>query len=123
MEPTTNEHLGIFPSAAQTATQTSVDIDNRYYRGIKVVLDMTAVGTGSVTLTIQGKDKTSGKYFTLLAGAAVITNVTNVYTVAPMLPATANVSANDMLPDIFRVVVTANNANPATYSVGATLLP
>ena len=29
---------------------------------------MTAAGTGSVTLAIQGKDQASGKYYTLLAG-------------------------------------------------------
>jgi hypothetical protein len=83
-----------------------------------VVLDMTVVGTGSVTLTIQGKDEASGKYYTLLAGAAVTTNSTNVYTVFPGAPATANVSANDIVPRTFRILVTANNANSATYSVG-----
>lgn len=122
-QPTRTDHYGILASAAQTLTQTSPDYPNGYFRGVKVVLDMTVVGTGSVTVTIQGKDKTSGKYYTLLAGAAVITNVTNVYTVYPGIAVTTNVSANDVLPDIWRVVVTANNANSATYSVGASLLP
>jgi hypothetical protein len=112
----------ILASGAQTTTQTQVDQTNTNYRGIKVVLDMTTVGAGSVTLTIQGKDPTSGKYFTLLAGAAVTTNVTNVYTVYPGLTAVANVTANDVLPNTWRILVTANNANPATYSVGASLL-
>jgi predicted secreted protein len=91
-------------------------------RGIKVVLDMTTVGTGSVTLTIKGKDTASGKYYTLLAGAAVTTNSTNVYTVFPGATASANVSANDMLPRTWQVVVTANNANATTYTVGASVI-
>lgn len=118
------QDLGAVISAAgATATQNTADYQNGSYRGVKVVLDMTTVGTGSVTLTIQGKDGASGKYYTLLAGAAVITNSTNVYTVYPSLPATANVSANDVLPKTWRILVTANNANATTYTVGATLLP
>lgn len=116
--------LVILASAARTTTQTQPDQTNfSNARGIKVLLDMTVVGTGSVTLTIQGKDLASGKYYTLLAGAAVTTNTTNVYTVYPGISATANVSANDVLPHTWRALVTANNANSATYSLGASLLP
>lgn len=105
-----------------TTTQTGADQTNYNGRGLHVVLDMTTVGTGSVTLTIQGKDATSGKYYTLLAGAAVVTNSTNVYKVYPGLPATANVSANDLLPRTWRILVTANNANATTYTVGASVI-
>lgn len=117
------ESIGLLTAAAVTTTQTVSDQTNVCHRGVKVVLDMTAIGTGSVTITIQGKDKLSGKYYTLLAGAAVATNSTNVYTVYPGLPATTNVSANDVLPEVWNVKITANNANPATYTVGASLIP
>jgi hypothetical protein len=109
--------------SAVTTTQTGADQTNAGFRGVIVVLDMTVVGTGSVTLSIQGKDTVSGKYYTLLAGAAVTTNSTNVYTVYPGVPATANVSANSPLPRTWRVLVTANNANATTYTVGASLCP
>jgi hypothetical protein len=116
-----------FASAARTTSQNNTagtgDTTNPGYRGIKVILDMTVVGTGSITLTIQGKDLTSSKYYTLLAGAAVVTNVTNVYTVFPAATAATNVTANDRLPLTFRINIVANNANSATYSVGYTLLP
>lgn len=120
-----NADIGAIPGIAGTAattTQTGSDLENSCYSGVKVVLDMTTVGTGSVTLTIQGKDKTSGKYYTLLAGAPVTTNSTNVYTVYPGITVTANVSAADVLPSNWRVLVTANNANAATYTVGANLI-
>jgi hypothetical protein len=114
----------VLASAARTTTQTGTDQTNNGYRGIKVVLDTTvnAGSAGSITLTIQGKDSASGKYYTLLAGAAVTTVTTNVYTVYPGLTASANVTANDVLPTTFRILVTANNANSVTYSVGQTLL-
>jgi hypothetical protein len=113
----------VLASLARTTTQTQADQANVGGRGIVVVLDMTAVGTGSVTLTIQGKDPASGKYYTLLAGAAVTTNSTNVYRVYPGLTAAANATASDVLPRTWRVLVTANNANSAVYSVGAVVLP
>ena len=113
----------ILASAGRTTTQTQADQTNPYARGIQVILDMTVVGTGSVTLEIDGKDPASGKYYALLTGAAVVTNVTNVYRVYPGLTAAANATASDNLPRTWRVKVTANNANSATYSVGAVLLP
>jgi hypothetical protein len=110
-------------SAGRTTTQTQGDQANTLYKGVAVVLDMTVVGTGSVTLEIDVKDPASGKYIALLTGAAVITNVTNVYTVYPGAPVTTNVSANAQIWATWRIKVTANNANSATYTVGYTLLP
>lgn len=115
-------YKSILASAARTTTQTGDTFSVGDHKACHVTLDMTTVGTGSVTLTIQGYDKVSGKYYTLLAGAAVVTNVTNVYKVGPGLTAAANAVANDFLPGLIRILVTANNANPATYSVGICLI-
>lgn len=117
-----NSNVTLLASTARTTSQTGADTDNLNYRGIHVVLDMTTAGTGSVTLTIQGKDEASGKYYTILAGAAVTTNSTNVYKVYPGATASANAVANDVIPRTFRIIVTANNANSATYSVGYSLI-
>ena len=105
-----------------TVTQNSPDLLNPYGRGVKVFVNTTAIGTGSITVTIQAKDPGSGSYATLLASAAIVTNATGVYTVYPGLDAVANVSANDILPRQWRVSVTANNANPANYTVGACVI-
>jgi hypothetical protein len=120
----TATEVTVLASAARTTTQTQGDQTTPTgIRGIRVVLDMTTAGTGSVTLEIDGKDSLSGKYYALLTGAAVTTDSTNVYTVYPSNTVAANVSASTALPKIWRVKVTANNANSATYSVGACLLP
>lgn len=118
-----NEEATLLASAARTTTQTSADITN--YNGMTaliVVLDMTNVGTGDVTVTIEGKDSASGKYYTLLAGTNITSNSTNRYRVGPNLAAATNSVAQDYLPRVFRIVVTANNANSATYSVGYNLI-
>ena len=114
--------LTLITATGATTTQTGVDQSNANGRGVKVVLDTTVIGTGSATVTIQGKDIASGKYYTLLAGAAVTTNTTTVYTVYPGVAASANVAASDILPRTWRAIATANNANAATYTVGASVL-
>lgn len=107
-------------SAARTTTQTLADIDTTGCKFLNVVLDMTANpgALGSVTLTINGKDPASGKYYLILSGAAVTTVTTNRYKVGPNVTASANAIAQDYLPKTIQLVVTANNANPTTYSLG-----
>ncbi len=116
------DNITVLASAARTTTQTQADQTNYNHRGIVAVLDMTTVGTGSVTLEIDGKDPVSGKYYAILTGAAVTTNVTNTYTIYPGNTVATNVSASTVLPRTWRIKVTANNANSATYSVGAMLI-
>jgi len=112
----------ILASAARTTTQTGADQTNDYRRGIRLVVDITAAGTGSITASIEAKDPTSGKYVTILASAALVTNQTKTLLVFPGAIAVANSVANDVLTPIWRVVITHNNANSITYSVGAQLL-
>lgn len=112
----------LITAAGATTTQTAADQTNPNGRGLIVVLDMTNVGTGSVTLHIQGKDTTSGKYYDLLVGAAVTTVSTNVYTVYPGNTVAANASVSTVLPRTWRIQVVANNANATTYTVGASVI-
>lgn len=118
-----NQDILLLASGARTTTQTSADLTNYNGRGISVVLDVTNIAAApSVTVTINMKDTTSGKYKLLLAGAAVTTAVTNRYVVYPGLTAAANAVASDHLGRVFQIVVTANNANSGTYSVGYQIL-
>lgn len=109
----------VISASGATTTQISGDIHNANFRGIKVFLNTTSVTT-SVTLTIQGKDSQSGVYYTILAGAAVLTSTLNVYTVFPAATAATNVAANDFLPAIFNISVATVGAS--TYTVGAVLM-
>lgn len=123
VKPITNDAVTLLASSSRTTTQTSADLYNPYAKGIQVVLDMTVVTAGpSVTLTINGKDPASGKYYNLLTGAAVTTVTTNVYRIYPGLTAVANATVSDNVPLVFQIVVTANNANAGTYSVGYNLI-
>jgi hypothetical protein len=117
-----NLDVQLLASAARTTTQTSTDIINYNGRGIKVWLIVTVAGTGSITLAINAKDPGSVAFYPLLTGAAVTTISNNPYTLYPGLTAVANQTVNDILPRTFQIVVTANNANSMTYSVGYSII-
>lgn len=118
--PRGNTDATVLASGSRTTTQT-ITFTNYNSSYLRVVLDMTTVGTGSVTVSIDAQDAISGKWVTLLTGTAITTNSTNVYRVGPGLTAVANATANDFLSRNMRIVVTANNANAAVYSVGRQL--
>jgi hypothetical protein len=91
--------------------------------GVAVTVDVTTAGTGSITCFIEGFDVASGKWWTVLAGAAVTTVVTNTYIVYPGITDAANSRSGLHLPRRWRVRILHNNANAITYSVGASVLP
>lgn len=110
-------------SAARTATVSSADIFNVNKKGVHVVLDVTAASaTPSITLTIQGKDELSGKYYTILTSAAVTGISTNIYKVYPGLTAASNLVASDIIPKTFRITMTHSDTDSITYSVGYSLV-
>lgn len=110
-------------SAARTTATDSADLGNPDGRGVIVVLDVTAItATPILTLSIQGKDLISGKYYTILTGATVSTVSTNFYTVYPGIAETANVDVSVPLPATWRVRIGVADADSATYSVGYSLV-
>lgn len=109
----------ILASGARTTTQTSDDYQGG--TGLHLIINMTSAGTGSVTPKIQGKGNL-GTYYDILVGSAITTDSVNVLKVGPGIGQVANGAAADILPPTWRVVVTANNANSATYSVTAVML-
>lgn len=117
-----NGNIQLLASAERTTLQTITTdsggqkLVNLSGAGCRLIVDVTAAGTGSITASIQGITST-GIVHTLLAGAAITTVTTNVYEIFPGAPVTANVSANTFLPYLFRVLITHNNANAITYSV------
>ena len=109
-------------ASQRTTTFTSADIPTSGFKNLRVTLKTTAIGTGSITLTINRKDVGSASYILLLSGAAVTTNTTNTYSVTQnLIAASANVAAVDVLPEFIQIVSTANNANPADYTIGVDL--
>ena len=121
--PAANTSAVLLASAVQAATISTPDQANLSARGVEIIFDITAVPTiVTVTLTVEAKDPASGKYYTLLAGAAEVAIATRVYRLYPGLTAVANATVSDVLPSKWRVTVTPSGAGNFTYSVGAHLL-
>jgi len=114
----------LLASAARTATPTKVDQTNYNGRSLIVVIDVTVVpgSAPSTVFTIQGKDGASGKYYTILASAAITGTGTTVLRVSPhYAAAVANLVAIDTVPRVFAIDAVHGNANSMTYSVGYSL--
>ena len=113
----------ILASAARTATPSKVDQTNAAARGVIVVIDVTAItATPSVVFTIQGKDPLSGKYYAILASAAIVATGTTVLRVYPGLTAAANLVASDLLPRTWAVDAVHGDADSITYTCAALLI-
>lgn len=118
-----NQLKQLLALTARTATVATADQGNRYHRGVRVHVEVTAAAdTPSVVFTIQGKDAISGDYYTLLASAAVTGISENYYLVYPGGTAAANLVANLALPPVWRVNCVAADADSITYRVTAELL-
>lgn len=110
-----------FASAARTTTQTGADRTNTHSRGLHLVINVTAAGVAGITPKVQGKSA-SGAYYDILVGAAITGTGTTVLKVYPGIVAVPNAAASDVLPRVYRVVVTANDANAVTYSADRELV-
>lgn len=118
-----NQDLVILTSLVRAASANGVDRTNHNSRGLIIVIDVTvAPGVDTVTFTLQGKDPASGKYFTVLASAAIVAVSTVILRVGPGLTAAANLVANDILPRTWRLITTHSAATNFTYSVGGILV-
>lgn len=114
----------VFASAARTATVASSVFANQGYRGMHLVIDVSAAtDTPSVVFTIQGQSPLGDDFYTILASAAITGTGTTVLRVYPGLTAAANTIANDVLPHLWRVNAVHADADSITYSVAATLIP
>lgn len=120
------------PSAARTATTNSGDLTNPGARGAMIFVDVTAfAATPDVDVSVEGKDPSSGNYVILGVSTAGITDVTGVgtycYIIYPEdLTIPGSAEPLDLwtlpLPRTWRVVMTHNDADSITYSVGISYL-
>lgn len=116
-----NFNASLFTLTAATTSANGGDQDNFVGRGLHVTVDLTAFSGTSITVTIEGKDPLSGKYYTLLASAALAAVATTVLKVYPGLTAAANVTASDILPRIWRVKTTIASAT-VTGTINASVI-
>jgi len=110
-------------SASRTATAGVFNGKNTEgHRGIMVGIDVTTIGTGSISAVVRALFP-DGNYRTILSTTAVVANGTQLSLVYPGTPETANIKVSMGLPLDFQVEIIHNNANAVVYSAFAELIP
>lgn len=113
----------LLASAARTATTSSSDITNYNAKGVRVFINVTVdPAAASVVPTITVKDPVSGVYTAILTGAAIAAVGHTVLTVYPGATVAAGVTLSTVLGTVWRVTITAADADSLTYSVGYEML-
>lgn len=108
-----------------TASNTTLVFDNHNYCGAHIAVDITAIsGTLPVlTVYIEGHDTASGKWYTLLASAALSLTGLNLLTIYPGVATVANVAVAQVLPATWRIRYTISGTGAAvTATFGACML-
>lgn len=117
----------VFSSAARTSTTNATALTNRYGKGVRLYLDVSAASGTSPTLdvTIQTQDAISATWIAL-PGAAFgqKTGVSfDDLTIYPGVAETANETVSDHLGTTWRAVATIGGTSPSfTPSLGAVYL-
>lgn len=88
---------------------------------IVVFINITNVGTGTLTVSVFGVDPVSNGNALLLASAALASNALTTLMIGPGLPVTANASNNALVPRTVRITATAATG-PVVASVGASIV-
>lgn len=112
----------ILASAARTTTPiNSADQTNVNYRGIAVVINVSAFTAGTYTFSIQGKDSISGNYYNMLTSAAIGATGVTVLRIYPGMSSVANVANGDFLPRVWRIQAVGASGQSMTFSVSGVL--
>jgi hypothetical protein len=117
-----NEGITALASAARTVSADSGTLLNPNAQAAHFIVDVSAiVATPSIVVTIEGRDVASLVWYPLLIANAITTVGTTVLKVGRAFTAQPNLTANDLLPYIYRVSVANADADSITYSIGVNL--
>lgn len=109
-------------SALQTsASVVSSDLSNYWYRGAHIIVNVSAYTSGNYTVHVQGKDPASGAYYDILVGPAIAASGILILKVYPGIVVSANATASDVLPQVWRVTLVGASTPSMTMSVSAFL--
>lgn len=119
-----NVNKSIFALAAAATSGNTATLDNAFWSGLQLGVNITAITgtTPSLTVIIEGQDDVSGVWYPLLTSAALNATGFTLLTLFPSVTVVANVSASQVLPTTWRVRYVIAGTTPAvTATIGASL--
>ncbi len=121
VDPGPNASTGAVLTTTRTVTaatggtvNNSVALDQAH--SLIVVINITGYSAGTLTVTIKGSSAT-GAQWTILASNALSANGVTVLRVSPNLAASANVTAQDIVPPNIVISAVAASSPVFTYSI------
>ena len=109
----------IAASAARSATTIFGNFLNTNWRAAHYIINVTVIGADTLTIDIEARDVVSLVFYPILTSLAISTTGTTVLKIGQGFTPVPNLTANNMIPYITRVVATHSGADPITYSIGA----
>lgn len=109
----------IAASAARSVTTTFGNFLNTNWRAWHVIVDVTVIGVDTLTIDIEARDVVTLAFYPILTSLAISAVGTTVLKIGQGFTPVPNLTANDMIPYITRVVATHSGADPITYSIAS----
>lgn len=106
----------VLDNKVRTAVETPSSQFANGATGIRLDINIAAITGTSITFTVQGYNPANGTWSTLLASAAKTATGDTVLQIDPRQAAATNLTAQAIVPDRFRLLVTHTGITTATYS-------
>lgn len=119
-----NSNKTLLTLAAAAVSGNSATLDNAFWNGLQLGVNITALTgtTPTLTVIIEGQDDASGQWYTLLSSAALAATGFTLLSLYPAVVAVANVSIPQVLPKTWRIRYVIAGTTPAvTATIGASL--
>lgn len=121
-----NQHIELINASGVTASATSGDKSNKYYRGAYFFFNLTSFTSTSGTaleFTVSAKDVTSGIYVPVAAMFGISALGMHTLLVYPGVSSVFSISSEAAyLPDTYKVDVIQVSGDVASYTVSASLV-
>jgi hypothetical protein len=125
-----NAAVTVLASADRVADAYSTDQTNYNHRGIILFTNCSAIGDDTYSLTVQGKDPLSGRYYTIATFSSIASTGLRIYEIHPEAAAASGgitAVANRFIPRTWRIFFdytqVGGAADAITASVSAVYLP
>ena len=117
-----NDGINVAASASRTVTTTFGTFTNTNWRALHLIVGVTVIGADTLTIEIQGRELFPPfTFYPILTGLPIAATGTTVFKIGIGFSPIANLTANDLIPEVFQVVATPSGADPITYSINANL--
>ena len=117
-----NDGISVAASASRTVTTTFGTFTNTNWRALHLIVGVTVIGADDLTIEIQGRELFPPfTFYPILTGLPIASTGTTVFKIGIGFSPIANLTANDLIPEVFQVVATPSGADPITYSINANL--